>query len=287
MLLAKAYLNAEVYTGSAAWAQALTEVEAVLNAGGYALDDEYTEIFLADNHTSPEIIFPVPQDGRNIRSWGGTTFLQNASVGGNMNPADYGIGGGWWGLRIMPEVVTLFPESGDARRDDIFFTDGQSLQIGSISDWFQGYAAPKYRNVTSTGQAGSDPTHSDIDFPMFRLGDAYLMYAELVVRGAGGSTSQAVDYVNALRERAYGDDSGNISANDLTLDFILDERARELYWEAHRRTDLRRFGLFTDGVWSWKGGTQTGSAMPAHLELYPLPAAELLANPNLTQNTGY
>jgi hypothetical protein len=287
MLLAKVYLNAETYTGSAAWSQAMAEVEAVLNGGGYTLDDEYIEIFLADNHTSPEIIFPVPQDGRNIRTWGGTTFLQNAAVGGDMVASDYGIGGGWWGLRIQPEIVTLFPESGDARRDDIFFTQGQNLQISSLSEFRDGYAAPKYRNVTSTGQPGSDQTHSDVDFPIFRLGDAYLMYAELVLRGGGGSTDQAVQYVNALRERAYGDDSGNITADDLTLDFILDERARELYWEAHRRTDLIRFGVFTDGVWSWKGGSQAGSSMPAHLALFPLPAPELLANPNLTQNPGY
>lgn len=79
----------------------------------------------------------------------------------------------------------------------------------------------------------------DTDFPMFRLADVYLMYAEAVLRGGqGGSVTQATDYINILRSRAYGNSNGNISTAQLTLDFILDERARELYWEGHRRTDL-------------------------------------------------
>ena len=124
---------------------------------------------------------------------------------------------------------------------------------------------------------------------MFRLGDAYLMYAELVLRGAPGSAAQAVTYINALRERAYGDQSGNITAGDLDLDFVLDERARELYWEGHRRMDLIRFGVFTGGsyLWQWKGGVQGGQSVEDFRSLYPLPAAELSANPNLEQNTGY
>jgi hypothetical protein len=98
-----------------------------------------------------------------------------------------------------------------------------------------------------------------------------------------------VGYVNELLERAYGDPSANITAGELTLDFILDERARELWWEGHRRTDLIRYGLFTSGdyVWSWKGGSQAGVGVADRFNLYPLPASELLANPNLTQNPGY
>ena len=98
-----------------------------------------------------------------------------------------------------------------------------------------------------------------------------------------------MDYINELRERAYGDASGNITVDDLTLDFVLDERARELWWEGHRRTDLIRYGLFTGGdyLWAWKGGTQAGSATAASRNLYPIPASEMVANPNLTQNPGY
>jgi len=124
---------------------------------------------------------------------------------------------------------------------------------------------------------------------LFRLGDAYLIYAEAQLRGGGGSKAQALTYVNALRTRAYGDASGNITDAELTLPFILDERGRELLWEGHRRTDLIRFGQFTGGtyIWAWKGGTAAGGSTAAHLDLYPLPANELVANPNLRQNTGY
>ena len=289
MLLAKLYLNAEVYAGTRAYAQALQEAEFVINSGAYELDDDYTEMFLADNNTSPELIFVVPQDGDNTRTWGGTTFLAHASVGGNMDAAAYGLDGGWWGLRIQPEIVNLFPASGDARADDVFFTDGQALEISSLSDFFQGYAAPKFQNVTSDGTPGSNLTFPDTDYPVFRLADAYLIYAEAHLRDGVGEVGTAVGLVNELRERAYGDTSGNIAAGDLTLDFILDERARELYWEGHRRTDLVRFGLFTGGdyLWTFKGGTPGGQATADFRDVYPLPASELLANPNLTQNEGY
>jgi hypothetical protein len=124
---------------------------------------------------------------------------------------------------------------------------------------------------------------------MFRLGDAYLIYAEAHLRGGGGDRAQALAYVNALRQRAYGDTSGDITDPELTLDFILDERGRELLWEAHRRTDLIRYRRFTGGdyLWQWKGGAPTGTATETFRDLYPLPASELTTNPNLTQNPGY
>jgi starch-binding outer membrane protein, SusD/RagB family len=289
MLLAKVYMNAEAYTGAAQYGSALAEIEDVL-AGPYQLAADYASNFKADNHNSPETIFAVPQDGNSTRTWGGTTFLVHASCGGGMNNADYGHGGCWWGLRMLPEVVELFPgapASPDGRA--ILYTDGQALEVGSITNFNDGYAAPKWTNLTSLGVAGSHGEFPDTDYPVFRLADAYLMYAELVLRGAGGTTGQAVTYINQLRQRAYGDASGNIAAAGLTLDFVLDERARELWWEGHRRTDLIRYGLFTGGdyLWSWKGGTQSGSPTESFRNLYPIPASELLANPNLTQNPGY
>lgn len=287
MLLAKVYLNSEVYTGQARYSDARAAAEAVIGSGAYRLDDRYRDIFLADNHTSPEIVFSVPFDGRNTRTWGGMTFIIHASIGGSMNAAEYGVDGGWWGLRIRPQLYRKFSE-GD-RRASVFYTQGQSVEINSISSFNDGIAAPKFSNVTSTGEAGADARFPDTDFPMFRLADAYLMYAEAVLRGGGGSRAQAVDYVNQLRTRAFGSASGNITEAQLTLPFLLDERARELYWEAHRRTDLVRYGLFTGGeyLWSWKGGVQPGRATSEHLRLYPIPASELLANPNLKQNPGY
>jgi hypothetical protein len=171
-------------------------------------------------------------------------------------------------------------------RRAMFYTDGQSLEIGDISQFTDGYAVTKFKNVTSAGVAGSDPTFVDNDFPMFRIEDAYLMYAEAVLRGGGGDIATAVEYVNKIRERAYAGTSGNIAANELTLDFILDERARELFWECHRRTDLVRFGRFSNStyLWPWKGGVVAGTARPPHFDIFPIPASDLGANPNLQQN---
>ncbi len=286
MLLAHVYLNAEVYTGAAHYGEALTAAQAVI-AGPYSLDPNYQRIFLADNKNSPEIIFPIIQDGLYTRTWGGMTFLVHASCGGSMNNNTYGIDGCWWGLRVKPEAYNRFPVADP--RGSFFYTNGQTVAINSIGNFTDGIAAPKFQNVNSTGGAGSNSTHVDTDFPMFRLGDAYLIYAEAHLRGGGGTRTQALAYVNALRQRAYGDNSGDITDPELTLDFILDERGRELLWEGHRRPDLVRYGRFTGGtyIWSWKGGTQAGAATNAHLNLYPIPASQLVANPNLTQNPGY
>lgn len=170
-----------------------------------------------------------------------------------------------------------------------FYTDGQNLEINDIAVFTDGYAYSKFRNVTSAGVAGSDPEFPDTDFPMFRLADAFLMYAEAVLRGGGGSINDAVNYVNAVRERAFGDASGNADQGGLTLDFLLDERARELLWEGHRRTDLVRFGKFSDGdyLWQWKGGVKEGRTVSSTFNVFPIPATDIGANPKLVQNAGY
>lgn len=286
MLLAHIYLNAEVYTGTPHYAQALNAAQAVI-AGPFTLDPSYRHLFQADNNTSPEIIFPIIQDGLRTQTFGGTTFLVHASCGGTMNASDYGVDGCWFGLRLKPEAYNRFAP--DDPRASYFWTDGQTVEVNSISNYGDGIPAPKFTNKTSTGVDGSNATHPDTDFPMFRLGDAYLIYAEAHLRGGGGDRGQALAYVNALRQRAYGDTSGDITDPELTLQFILDERGRELLWEAHRRTDLVRYGLFTGGdyVWAWKGGAAAGTATESFRDLYPLPASELTTNPNLTQNPGY
>jgi hypothetical protein len=131
----------------------------------------------------------------------------------------------------------------------------------------------------------------DIDFPLFRMGEIYLTYAEAVLRGGtGGDLSTALSLVNQLRTRAYnGKTTGNIVSNQLTLDFILDERGRELYYEAHRRTDLVRYKKFTTGayLWAWKGGTANGRSVEDKYNIFPIPANDLSSNPNLVQNKGY
>ncbi|MDP2482907.1 MAG: RagB/SusD family nutrient uptake outer membrane protein [Candidatus Palauibacterales bacterium] len=289
MLLAKLYMNAGVYVGAPDYGSAMSEVQQVI-AGSYSLSPSYQNMFLADNGKNPEFIFVTPYDGVKTKTWGGTTFLAHAGCGGSMDPVAWGMDFCWWGLRVDPKFVALFPnpaDSPDSRA--IFWTDGQNLEVTSISDFAAGWGAPKYKNITSLGAVGQNATHPDIDFPIFRLADAYLMYAELVLRGGGGDMGTAVGYINQLRQRAYGDASGNITAGDLTLQFVLDERARELWWEGHRRTDLIRYGLFTGGdyLWAWKGNSQAGSSTPDTRNLYPIPASELVANPNLTQNPGY
>ncbi|MDH5610196.1 MAG: RagB/SusD family nutrient uptake outer membrane protein, partial [Cyclobacteriaceae bacterium] len=170
-----------------------------------------------------------------------------------------------------------------------FYTDGQTLDIADILTFANGYPIPKYTNIDSKGNPGKHVTFPDTDFPMFRLADAYLMYAEAVLRGGtGGDVATALTYVNMLRERAYGDTSGNISAAELTEAFLLDERARELHWEGHRRVDLIRYNQYTEnGIWPWKGGVADGITTSKHLDIFPLPSSEMIANPNLVQNTGY
>lgn len=290
MLLAKLYLNAEVYTGTPKYSECIAQCAKITGAG-YTLESDYRNLFVADNHKSKELIFPIAFDGLNTKTWGGMTYLVHAAVGGSMNPANFGINGGWYGLRTTKGLVSNFSDpSGATDKRALFHTDGQKLEIADISDFSNGYAVSKYSNMTSTGVKGSDPEGNfpDTDFPMFRLADTYLMYAEAVKRGGtGGSEATAIGYLNALRARAYGNASGNVASYD--LDFILAERARELYWEGHRRTDLIRFGKFTGGtyLWPWKGGVKDGRSVEAYRNLFPIPIDDLIANPNLKQNTGY
>ncbi|NJB87251.1 hypothetical protein GGR26_003031 [Lewinella marina] len=289
MLQAKLYQNAEVYAGQDRHADAVAALERIIDSGVYSLEEEYADLFKADNHTSDELIWAIPFDGRFTQGYGGLTYLTHAPVGGSMDPADYGIDGGWFGLRATKDLVALFPDvTGDADERALFYTDGQTLEINNISEFNQGYAIPKYTNVSSEGVPGVDPRFPDTDFPFFRLGDVYLMYAESVLRGGGGSRDRAVQLVNELRERAYDSDAGNITDAELTLDFILAERGRELYWEAHRRTDRIRFDAFSvNGIWPWKGGVPEGRTTSAIYNLYPVPSSEILSNPNLSQNEGY
>ncbi len=309
VLQAKLYLNAKVYTNTDRSTDCITACKKVIDSGVYSLEENYRYNFTADNHLSKEIIFSIPFDGLSTQTWGGTTYLVHAALGGKMvdNLDDatgeeypnkdeatqiYGVNSGWFGLRTTSTFVDLFPDiSGDSDERAIFYTDGQSKEISEngIPNFTEGYAMPKFSNLTRDGQAGPDLNHPDTDFPMFRLADVYLMYAEAVLNnGSGGDLGTALGYINKLRERAYNGTSGNINQGDLTLDFILDERGRELYWEGHRRTDLIRFNQFSEnGVWPHKGGVAAGKTTEPFRNLYPIPASEILANPNLTQNPGY
>jgi len=211
------------------------------------------------------------------------------------NPAALSEGGGNIAVEAGTYKITLDLNTFTYSMDlidgrNLFYTDGQNLDIEEVGPFNQGYAVAKYRNVDVNGVQGSDSSgeHTDIDYPMFRLADAYLMYAEAALRGGGGSMSNAVDYINEIRGRAYGNEAGNITESDLTLDFILDERSRELYWECHRRQDLIRFGQFSDqGVWQWKGNVFLGTTTESFRDIMPIPSTDLGINTNLEQNTGY
>lgn len=302
-LLARLYLNAGVFTGTTRYSDCITYCNKIINAG-YTLDPDYDHLFQADNNTSPEIIFPVVYSGTETQTYGGTTFLIHCAIGGagtGMNSTNYGLaaGQGWGGYRATPQFVSKFyTVPGDTTSLDtldsreMFFTTGQILQINNYSSFSNGYANVKWKNTSSTGQqvAGADPAgvFCDTDWPLFRLAEVYLDYAEAVVQGgSGGDLGTATGYVNQLIDRAYGNSSHEITTLDLpTLQL---QRTKELYWEGLRRTDLIRWGEFTGSsyIWSWKGGVQAGESVPDYLQLFPIPLSDAVANPFLVQNPGY
>ena len=401
-LLSRLYLNAEAWTGQDRYADCVTYSQNVINSG-YSLNindangngTAYDELFLADNDVNGaqnEFIFALNFDGMQSQTWGGTTFLVHAAIGGSMNPGEFGVNGGWGGLRTTKNLVNQFAvdldvlnsslgsqsdwglvgsatpngwngpdlemfqtgaqefsiyavldsgelkfrfnedwgnnygdngndgtlESGGANipvsagtyfividlstgtysispfssdKRGMFYTDGQNLEIESIPPFEDGYAVTKWKNVDSNGNQGSDSAGNfvDTDIPLIRLAEIYLNYAEATLRGGGGDTNTAVSLVNEIRERGFGGSSGTISSGDLTLDFILDERSRELYWEGLRRTDLIRYNRFTSStyLWPFKGNEATGVGVDEYRNLFPLPANVVAINSNLTQNDGY
>lgn len=293
MILAKIYLNAEVYINTNRYSDCINYCEQLLNSS-YSLAAEYRHNFIADNNVNSatnEIIFPIVSDGFTTQNFGPTTVMVNGSVGSiEVNGLEVGVEEGGWGgaLRVRKEFAELW-QGGDFISDtrNTIIANDRSIGIVDISDRDTGFIIQKYANVTSNGEIGIDRTFVDTDFPLFRLADVNLMYAEAHLRGGGGTLSTAVDLVNDLRIRA--NNPNLISSNELTLPFILDERSRELHWEAHRRQDLIRFGLYTGGNynWAWKGNGSNGIAIPSHLNVYPIPNLSLSSNPTLTQNPGY
>ena len=284
-ILAKLYLNAEVYSGMAAYDKCAS-VLADLMDDGYSLHtssqgvyNAYQELFLADNNRcTDEIIFAVEQDGVNTTSYGATNYLVFASTGGAMDPDEMGISSGWGGLRTTPQFYDKF-SSDDARA--LFYTDTQQEDIDDIGEFSHGYAFRKFRNRTSDGGYGKESGFVDTDFPMMRYADVLLMAAECQVRGA--SVSGAISGFNEVRARA-----GVARIANPTLQDILDERGRELYQECWRRSDLIRFGKFTSGYnWQWKGNVKEGTDVDSYRALFPIPDSDRLANTKLQQNPGY
>ena len=408
-LLSKLYLNAEVWTGTPRYTDCVSYSNDVISSS-YMINTNdangngtaYDELFLADNDTNGaqnEFIFTANFDGLNSQTYGGTTFLVHAAIGGSMPANDFGVNGGWGGLRTTKSLVNKFPEGdidvnalnnglsgtlsdwglvgdattngwdgpdmemyetssnvfelyasllgnqmkfrfdedwgnnyGDSGADGtlesggdniaipgdgiyhvvlnlnsltysisevmpevdsrgMFYTDGQNLEIEDIPTFTDGYAVTKFKNIDSNGNQGADTSGNfvDTDLALIRLAEIYLNYAEATLRGGGGDMNLAVTKVNELIERGYGNSSYNISSSDLTLDFILDERSRELYWEGQRRTDLVRYGYFTTSsyVWPFKANQVEGSSTDSYRNIFPIPSSSISANPNLQQNEGY
>ena len=290
-MLSRIYLNAEVYTGTPKYTEAITYANKIISAG-YSLHANYQELTIADNHlNTSENILMINYDGTRTQNFGGTTYLMHGPA--NV-PADIsGSNGDWGGLRTTQNFVNLFADyTGATDKRAMFYTTGQTLEMEEMYLSTSGFSPIKFRNKTRTGAdaPNQDPAKdfSDIDFPLFRFGEVYLNYAEAVLRGGtGGNQATALEYINALRTRAYaGSTSGNINAGQLTLDFILDERGRELYFEAHRRTDLIRFNKFTTNayLWAWKGGVKNGTAVDVKRNVFPIPNTDISSNPNLVQN---
>ena len=308
ILLAKMYLNAEVYIGQPKYDLAYKYSKLVIDEGGFKLADNFRSLFCRDNDITDaknEIIYVLIADPLTSQSYGNTTYLICGSLSSQtMVATDYGNPGGdsnaWGGHRATKGWYGLFANSaqGLAESSDdrarLFFTNYTSTdptkrhnyEMTDYKKWIDGFPSIKFVNTNFVGEPGSPVLFAGTDFPMFRLADAYLMLAESILRGGGGSTNDALFYVNAIRARSK---ASLINAGDLTLNFILDERARELNFEGHRRTDLIRFGKFSGGsyLWPWKGGVKDGTSISDDYKLFPIPLKAIQANSNLTQNPGY
>lgn len=290
MILAKLYLNAEVWTGTAMYEKAADASEAIIKAYP-ALHPNYKELFCADNHLQSvnstynggEIIFAVPQDGISIQAYGATNsiifgFTGDAWVG------EIGISSGWKGFSCTGAFTSKFE---DKDKRNLFYNGEEYPQyISAIrreSDgWSDGWKSMKFTNVNHDGSAAQNPGFVDTDYPVFRTADAYLMYAECAARGKADK-SKGAQYLNAVRSRA------GVGDLELTLNNIIDERARELHLEGFRRQDLIRFDMFTTDkyLWEFKGGVQAGQAVDKKYNLFPITAGDKNANGNLVQNDGY
>ena len=312
MLLARLYLNAQVWTGTAKFDSCKMYCDSVINSGKYSLATNYRQNFSADNDGlhNPEMIFAWAQDGTNTQGYVGTTFIiESCSDGTYINAPNLGLTSNtnWNGNRArlqflnvmidtvktyagqpIPAADPLFAQCKDQR---VFMTQKKSENIPSpSSSGDYGIGVFKFWNKNANGTLPTvdyNTAYACTDFPVFRYADALLMRAESF-HNLGNDASAATD-INLVRTRAYGNASGNITSGQVTPQFLLDERGREFYYEAQRRTDLVRFGKFTNGNynWQWKGGTFNGGNTDSHLNLFPIPGDEVSANPNIHQNPGY
>ncbi len=309
-LLARLYLNGEIYTGQSYYAEAMAAAQEVINGGYYALSSSYKSLFMGDNGTNfdarKELIYAVAYDAVNTKSYGGTSFLINAGMSWIDSEGKSEVfSGGWGGLHIDRQYIDRFYDvsvtaavendrytSNDFESDDeratLFVINGRTDAMESTGDVTQGWASTKFSNrgYLSGVNEGTDP-FSSTDYPMIRLAEIYLIYAEANLRNGGSPTdATSLRLLNDVAGRSI-DNYTPLTSYD--LETLFTERSRELFWEGHRRTDLIRYDRYSSGdyLWSWKGGVESGASFSSHLERFPLPVEDLSVNPNLSQNSGY
>ena len=317
MLLARLYLNAEVYTGSAQWQNAMDYAEKVINNGYYKLNTKgatnpatgetysaYQMLFLADNDTNGaqyEAILPVLFDGMKTQSHGGMNFLVLSCYSSEMSEAIPSGTDNSWGkcTRVRGKLIdTFFGEGGEAPETDnvrvmtkaanddraLFYSKGYTRYVLDESEKEQGYSCVKFRNVRSDGKATAAIVKVDTDLPFMRVAEAYLTYAEASIR-LSGPNAKATEYINKLRERANAMQESSYVLND-----VIKEWSKEFWFEGRRRMDLVRFGMYggqSGYKWEFMGGLPAGTQFPAYRNIYPLPDNDLTNNENLKQNEGY
>lgn len=287
MLLAKLYLNAEVYTGEPRWqdcANACNEIRKTIDT----LAPTYKYLFCATNDKyvgNGEIIWGIPQDGTTLTTYGGTTYISGGSYRGDSELLKtLGLAvSGWEGPRVREELSkALLPN--DARR--LIYEGEYTEDIQDLSDKNQGYMCVKFVYTPEDDYKNEkqetpycNTIFNPADFPLFRLADVYLMLAECELNGAQGCNG--LEMMNRVRQRA-----GLADVRTLTAENILDERMCELYWEGHRRSDLVRFGKFAGSNynWSWKGANANGANVQAYRNVYCVPTQFVST---LGQNPGY
>lgn len=313
MLLSRVYLNSEVFTGTAHWDSVKYYTSKVIESNQYQLATNYRQNFSADNNQpdNKEMIFAFAMDGVHTQGYVATTFIIESSSDATYLRAEdlHGLTANtnWNGNRARKEFLNVMIDTlktyGGAPvpwDTDPFFTQCKDKRTylrvkkspdipSSSSSGDYGIGVYKFtaKNTDGSQAANYNTAFASTDFPIFRYSDAFLMRAEAAFRT--GDLVSAKNDINVVRERAFGGAIGDIATSDVTAQFILDERGREFYYEAQRRTDLVRFGQFTNGTykWQWKGGVAGGTTTASTLNVFPIPGDEVSANPNLKQNPGY
>lgn len=287
-LLARLYLNAEVYTGTARWSDAATYAEYVINSN-YKLADNYAALFMGDNDTNAdamqEIILPIAQHGNYTKTYSGSYFLIASTHTAGM--PEWGSIDGWGGIRARKTLVENLTKLGSDDRA-LFYKTSDDPTITDPNAFTSGWGVTKWNNLDS--KTGLPVASNDVeakvpetDIPFLRAAEAYLTYAEAKFRLT--EEALALEKVNALRRRANAQELSNLS-----LEILRDEWSREFYMEGRRRIDLVRFDSFggnTSYNWDWKGGVANGTSFDEKYNILPIPVSDRNANPNLKQNDGY